>query len=155
MWAKILVNWKEPDPDWESYDSKKAAGIITVRRKNFPIGIVAREVGARRYCGSGTLPRQLRMVRLVTIVHCRRGPGFVYEAKGTWTSKKLNLKNLKCLKRRLCSFWQDSRLRAFSGYSLFPNNGVGTWCEWSSIINNSIRIQPMALHLILISWKNK
>jgi len=79
----------------------------------------------------------------VTISTSEGDTGFVYEGKGTWDEQEIDTSKIEMPKTKIMLILADPD-KAFR-YSLFPNDGVGLM-RMEFIINNSIRIHPMALH---------
>jgi len=140
--GEILVTGRT-DPDWDPI-LKKAAGIITDQGgRTSHAAIVAREVGAVAIVGSGNATKTIKDGQLVTISTAEGDTGFVYEGKGTWDEQEIDTSKIEMPKTKIMLILADPD-KAFR-YSLFPNNGVGLM-RMEFIINNSIRIHPMALH---------
>jgi pyruvate,water dikinase len=140
--GEILVTGRT-DPDWDPI-LKKAAGIVTDQGgRTSHAAIVAREVGAVAIVGTGDATKTIKDGQLVTISTSEGDTGFVYEGKGTWDEQEIDTSKIEMPKTKIMLILADPD-KAFR-YSLFPNNGVGLM-RMEFIINNSIRIHPMALH---------
>ena len=140
--GEILVTGRT-DPDWDPI-LKKAAGIITDQGgRTSHAAIVAREVGAVAIVGSGNATKVIKDGQVVTISTAEGDTGFVYEGKGTWDEQEIDTSKIEMPKTKIMLILADPD-RAFR-YSLFPNNGVGLM-RMEFIINNTIKIHPMALH---------
>lgn len=140
--GEILVTGRT-DPDWDPI-LKKAAGIITDQGgRTSHAAIVAREVGAVAIVGTGDATKTIKDGQLVTISTAEGDTGFVYEGKGTWDEQEIDTSKIEMPKTKIMLILADPD-KAFR-YSLFPNMGVGLM-RMEFIINNSIRIHPMALH---------
>ncbi|CAN5436915.1 phosphoenolpyruvate synthase [soil metagenome] len=140
--GEILVTGRT-DPDWDPI-LKKAAGIITDQGgRTSHAAIVAREVGAVAIVGTGNATKVINDGQLVTISTAEGDTGFVYEGKGTWNEQDIDTSKIEMPETKIMLILADPD-KAFR-YSLFPNNGVGLM-RMEFIINNSIKIHPMALH---------
>lgn len=140
--GEILVTGRT-DPDWDPI-LKKAAGIITDQGgRTSHAAIVAREVGAVAIVGSGNATKAIKDGQVVTISTAEGDTGFVYEGEGTWDEQEIDTSKIKMPETKIMLILADPD-RAFR-YSLFPNNGVGLM-RMEFIINNTIKIHPMALH---------
>ncbi|MDG1278375.1 MAG: phosphoenolpyruvate synthase [Algoriphagus sp.] len=140
--GEILVTGRT-DPDWDPI-LKKAAGIITDQGgRTSHAAIVAREVGAVAIVGSGNATKVIKDGQVVTISTAEGDTGFVYDGKGTWDEQEIDTSKIKMPETKIMLILADPD-RAFR-YSLFPNNGVGLM-RMEFIINNTIKIHPMALH---------
>ena len=140
--GEILVTGRT-DPDWDPI-LKKAAGIVTDQGgRTSHAAIVAREVGAVAIVGSGDATKTIKDGQLVTISTSEGNTGFVYEGKGTWDENKIDTSKINMPETQIMLILADPD-KAFL-YSMFPNNGVGLM-RMEFIINNSIKIHPMALH---------
>jgi pyruvate, water dikinase len=140
--GEILVTGRT-DPDWDPI-LKKAAGIITDQGgRTSHAAIVAREVGAVAIVGTGDATKTIKDGQLVTISTSEGDTGFVYEGKGTWDEQEIDTSKIEMPKTKIMLILADPD-KAFR-YSLFPNNGVGLM-RMEFIINNTIKIHPMALH---------
>jgi pyruvate,water dikinase len=140
--GEILVTGRT-DPDWDPI-LKKAAGIVTDQGgRTSHAAIVAREVGAVAIVGSGNATQVIEDGQLVTISTAEGDTGFVYEGEGTWDEQEIDTSKIEMPETQIMLILADPD-KAFR-YSLFPNNGVGLM-RMEFIINNTIKIHPMALH---------
>jgi pyruvate, water dikinase len=140
--GEILVTGRT-DPDWDPI-LKKAAGIVTDQGgRTSHAAIVAREVGAVAIVGTGDATKVIKDGQLVTISTAEGNTGFVYEGQGTWSENEIDASKIKMPETQIMLILADPD-RAFR-YSMFPNNGVGLM-RMEFIINNTIKIHPMALH---------
>jgi pyruvate, water dikinase len=140
--GEILVTGRT-DPDWDPI-LKKAAGIVTDQGgRTSHAAIVAREVGAVAIVGTGNATTVIKDGQVVTVSTAEGDTGFVYEGKGTWDEQEIDTSKIKLPNTQIMLILADPD-KAFR-YSLFPNNGVGLM-RMEFIINNSIKVHPMALH---------
>lgn len=140
--GEILVTTRT-DPDWDPI-LRKAAGIITDQGgRTSHAAIIAREMGAIAVVGTEDATKLIRDGQLLTISTAEGATGFVYEGKGSWEEHEIDTSNIKLPKTQtmLILAHPDMAFR----YSMFPNNGVGLM-RMEFIINNVIRVHPMALH---------
>ncbi len=140
--GEILVTGRT-DPDWDPI-LKKAAGIVTDQGgRTSHAAIVAREVGAVAIVGTGNATKVIKDGQLVTISTAEGDTGYVYEGKGTWDEHEIDTAKIKMPETQIMLILAHPD-KAFR-YSMFPNNGVGLM-RMEFIINNVIKIHPMALH---------
>ena len=140
--GEILVTGRT-DPDWDPI-LKKAAGIVTDQGgRTSHAAIVAREVGAVAIVGTGNATKVIKDGQLVTISTAEGDTGYVYEGKGTWDEHEIDTAKIEIPKTQIMLILAHPD-KAFR-YSMFPNNGVGLM-RMEFIINNVIKIHPMALH---------
>ncbi|MGO4892483.1 phosphoenolpyruvate synthase [Flavobacterium sp. W21_SRS_FM6] len=140
--GEILVTGRT-DPDWDPI-LKKAAGIVTDQGgRTSHAAIVAREVGAVAIVGTGNATSVIEDGQEVTVSTAEGDTGFVYEGKGTWDEQEIDTSKIELPNTQIMLILADPD-KAFH-YSLFPNNGVGLM-RMEFIINNAIRVHPMALH---------
>ena len=140
--GEILVT-KRTDPDWDPI-LKKAAGIITDQGgRTSHAAIIAREVGAVAVVGTENASKLIRDGQLLTISTAEGATGYVYEGRGTWEENEIDSSKIKLPKTQtmLILGHPDKAFR----YSMLPNNGVGLM-RMEFIINNVIKVHPMALH---------
>jgi pyruvate,water dikinase len=130
------------DPDWEPI-MKKAAAIVTNKGgRTCHAAIVSRELGVPCIVGTGDGTAKIKGIREAT-VSCAEGEiGNVYEGILKFEVQKTNLQNMERPRTRIMMNVGDPDL-AFNLASI-PNDGVGL-ARLEFIINNSIRIHPMAL----------
>jgi len=139
--GEILVT-DMTDPDWEPI-MKIAKGIITNRGgRTCHAAIVSRELGIPCIVGTDEATEKLKDGQLVTISCAEGEVGYVYAGALDFKIKKTNLKRLKRPKTKIMMNVGQPDI-AFSS-SFIPNDGVGLARE-EFIINNHIRIHPLAL----------
>ncbi|HQB50846.1 MAG TPA: phosphoenolpyruvate synthase [bacterium] len=139
--GQVLVT-EMTDPDWEPI-MKIASAIVTDKGgRTCHAAIVSRELGIPCVVGTGNGSQKVTNGQAVTVSCAEGDAGFVYEGKLPFTIKKTDIQKLP---RPACKVMLNigSPDIAFAN-SFLPNDGVGLARE-EFIINNSIRIHPMAL----------
>lgn len=130
------------DPDWEPI-MKIASAIVTDKGgRTCHAAIVSRELGIPCLVGTSDGSQKLTSGQTVTVSCAEGDTGFVYEGKVPFTIKKTDIQKLT---RPDCKIMMNigSPDIAFAS-SFLPNDGVGLARE-EFIVNNSIRIHPLAL----------
>lgn len=130
------------DPDWEPI-MKIASAIVTDKGgRTCHAAIVSRELGIPCLVGTSDGSQKLTSGQSVTVSCAEGDTGFVYEGKVPFTIKKTDIQKLT---RPDCKIMMNigSPDIAFAS-SFLPNDGVGLARE-EFIVNNSIRIHPLAL----------
>lgn len=129
-------------PDWDPI-LKKAGAIITNKGgRTSHASIVARELGVAAIVGTGDATQTIIDGQLITVSCAEGKTGFVYDGKLNWTEKEIDLSNITLPETQVMLIVADPE-KAFK-LSFYPNNGVGLM-RLEFIINNAIRIHPMAL----------
>lgn len=139
--GQVLVT-EMTDPDWEPI-MKIASAIVTDKGgRTCHAAIVSRELGIPCVVGTGTGSQKLANGQAVTVSCAEGDAGFVYEGKLPFSIKKTDIQKLP---RPACKIMLNigSPDIAFAS-SFLPNDGVGLARE-EFIVNNSIRIHPLAL----------
>ena len=139
--GQVLVT-EMTDPDWEPI-MKIASAIVTDKGgRTCHAAIVSRELGIPCVVGTGTGSKKLSGGQAVTVSCAEGDAGFIYDGKIPFTIKKTDIQKLP---KPACKIMMNigSPDIAFAN-SFLPNDGVGLARE-EFIINNSIRIHPMAL----------
>lgn len=130
------------NPDWDPI-MKKAAAIITNKGgRTSHAAIVAREVGAVAIVGALDATEKIRDGQLITVACTQGKTGYVYDGKAMWEEKQIDLSAIKLPETAPMLIVADPD-KAFR-LAAYPNQGVGLM-RLEFIINNSIRIHPMAL----------
>ncbi len=139
-------------PDWDPI-LKKAGGIVTNKGgRTSHAGIVARELGVAAVVGTGNGTQMIRDGQPITISCAESEVGKVYEGILKWTEEHTNLSDVKMPETDPMLIVADPD-KAFS-LSFYPNRGVGLM-RLEFVINNAIRIHPMALaHFDLVTNAN-
>ncbi len=130
------------DPDWEPI-MKIAAAIVTNKGgRTCHAAIVSRELGVPCIVGTGDGTSKLKGIAEATI-SCSEGEiGNVYDGILKYEIQRTNLQNMERPRTKIMMNVGDPDL-AFNLASI-PNDGVGL-ARLEFIINNFIRIHPMAL----------
>ncbi len=130
------------DPDWEPI-MKKASAIITNKGgRTCHAAIVAREMGVPAIVGCGNATEQLAENQKVTVSCAEGDEGMVYSGSVAFTKTETCLGDLPKIQTPLM-LNVGSPAMAFQ-YAHLPNAGVGL-ARLEFIINNHIRVHPMAL----------
>ena len=137
----VLVTEKT-DPDWEPV-MKKAAAIVTDRGgRTCHAAIVSRELGLPAIVGTENSTQLLENGQEVTVSCAEGDVGNVYAGQLDFTIETTSLKDLQRPKTQVMMNVANPD-KAFS-LAAIPNDGVGL-ARVEFIINNSIKIHPMAL----------
>lgn len=130
------------DPDWEPI-MKIASAIITDKGgRTCHAAIVSRELGIPCVVGTDNASRKIKTGQKVTISCAEGEEGFAYSGILPFEVKTTNIKNLKRPKTKVMMNLAEPDM-AFTS-SFIPSDGVGLARE-EFIINNSIKIHPLAL----------
>lgn len=130
------------DPDWEPI-MKIASAIITDKGgRTCHAAIVSRELGIPCIVGAGNVTRKIKTGQGVTASCAEGDAGYVYQGILPYKVNKTNISNLKRPKTKVMMNVGAPEI-AFSS-SFIPNDGIGLARE-EFIINNSIKIHPLAL----------
>ena len=139
--GSVLVT-EMTDPDWEPVMKQAAAIVTDSGGRTCHAAIVSRELGIPCIVGTVAGTKILRTGRKVT-VSCAEGEvGQVYEGLLSFAIERTSLKKLKRPKTKIMMNVGEPH-QAFS-FSFLPNDGIGLARE-EFIINNSIKIHPLAL----------
>jgi len=139
--GEILVT-QMTDPDWEPI-MKIAAGIVTDRGgRTCHAAIISRELGVPCVVGTGNGSEILKDYQSATVSCAEGETGFVYEGILDFEVKRFDMKHLERPQTKIMMNVGDPD-NAFH-LSFIPNDGVGL-ARLEFIINNFIRIHPMAL----------
>lgn len=130
------------NPDWDPI-LKKAAAIITNKGgRTSHAAIVAREVGAIAIVGANGATDKIKDGDIITVDNSQGKTGFVYSGKADWSVAELDFRNTKMPQTAPMLILADPD-KAYK-LSFYPNQGVGLM-RLEFVINNAIRIHPMAL----------
>jgi pyruvate, water dikinase len=130
------------NPDWNAL-LKKAICIVTNKGgRTSHASIVARELGIHAVVGTGNATQKIRDGQEITVCCVQGDEGQVYRGKVEYDKTITEIKELPETKTRPMFILADPD-RALR-LSLHPNQGVGL-LRMEFIINNLIRIHPMAL----------
>ncbi|MBN3521980.1 phosphoenolpyruvate synthase [Algoriphagus lutimaris] len=130
------------NPDWDPVMKKAGAIITTKGGRTSHAAIVAREVGALAIVGAEGAMETLSNGDMVTLDNSSGKIGKVYEGKLKWKTTEHDFHGLTLPKTKPMFILADPD-KAFN-LSFFPNQGVGLM-RMEFVVNNSIRIHPMAL----------
>lgn len=139
--GEVLVT-DNTNPDWDPI-LKKASAIVTNKGgRTSHAAIVAREVGAVAVVGTTDATEKIQNGQAIT-VSCAEGKnGIIYDGNLQWEERSINLRQLKIPVTAPMLILGDPD-QAFR-LSFYPNKGIGLM-RLEFIINNAIRIHPMAL----------
>ncbi|MCX8116905.1 MAG: phosphoenolpyruvate synthase [Desulfobacterota bacterium] len=139
--GEILVT-QMTDPDWEPI-MKIAAGIVTDRGgRTCHAAIISRELGIPCVVGTGNGSEVLKEYRTATVCCSEGETGLVFEGILDYEIKRFDMEQMERPQTRIMMNVGDPD-NAFH-LSFIPNDGVGL-ARLEFIINNFIRIHPMAL----------
>lgn len=130
------------NPDWDPV-LKKASAIVTDRGgRTSHAAIVAREMGALAVVGTGNATEVIKDGDEVTVV-CEDGiNGIIFKGKLKFEEKEFDFSHIELPETEAKLILADPD-KAFQ-LAAYPNNGVGL-LRLEFIINNSIKVHPMAL----------
>lgn len=130
------------DPDWVPIMSQ-AAGIVTDQGgRTCHAAIVSRELGVPALVGCGTATRMLKDEQSVTLSCAEGEQGFVYAGILDYETESQSLTDIPTTRTRMMLNIANPDI-AFRWWRL-PTAGIGL-ARMEFIINNVIRIHPMAL----------
>ncbi len=130
------------DPDWEPI-MKIASAIVTDKGgRTCHAAIVSRELGIPCVVGTNGGSQKIKSGQKITASCAEGEEGYVYEGELPFKINKTNIKNLKRPKTKIMMNIGEPDF-AFAT-SFIPNDGVGL-ARLEFIINNSIKIHPLAL----------
>ncbi len=139
--GEILVT-QMTDPDWEPI-MKAASGIVTDRGgRTCHAAIISRELGIPCVVGTGNGSEILRDYRSATVCCSEGETGYVFEGVLDYEVKRFDMEHLEKSQTKIMMNIGNPD-NAFH-LSFIPNDGVGL-ARLEFIINNVIRIHPMAL----------
>lgn len=140
-YGEILVT-DITNPDWDPI-MKKAAAIITNKGgRTSHAAIVARELGAIAIVGANGATDLINEGDTITIDNSQGKIGFVYKDKAEWSEREHDFRNMELPETKPMFILADPD-KAYK-FSFFPNQGVGLM-RLEFVINNTIRVHPMAL----------
>ncbi len=139
--GEVLVTDKT-DPDWEPI-MKMAAAIVTNRGgRTCHAAIVSRELGLPAIVGTNHGTEVIRNQQDVTVCCAAGDTGVVYDGLLPYDVETTSLTNLPRPRTRV--MMNVANPDEALSLSFIPNDGVGL-ARMEFIINNAIRIHPMAL----------
>ncbi|TSC95759.1 MAG: pyruvate, water dikinase [Parcubacteria group bacterium Athens1014_10] len=130
------------DPDWEPVMKIASAIITDLGGRTSHAAIVSRELGVPCVVGAKKASQILKTGMEVTVSCAEGEEGKIYQGILPFEIKKTNIANLKKPKTKIMMNLGEPD-QAFSA-RFIPNDGVGLARE-EFIINNSIKIHPLAL----------
>jgi len=130
------------DPDWEPIMKIASAIVADKGGRTCHAAIVSRELGIPCVVGTNNASRKIKNGQKITICCAEGDEGYIYEGLLPFKINKTNIKNLKKPKTKVMMNIGSPDL-AFQS-SFIPNDGVGLARE-EFIINNKIKIHPLAL----------
>ncbi|MFW6210902.1 MAG: phosphoenolpyruvate synthase, partial [bacterium] len=148
--AKDIGNFKKgnilitdmTDPDWVPI-MKKAAAIVTEKGgRTSHAAIVSRELGIPAVIGTGNAMSAVKNKNDITVSCAQGDTGAVFRGKLDFTEKEIDYKKIPKTKTRVMMNIASPHA-AFRWWRL-PADGIGL-ARMEFIINNVIRIHPMAL----------
>lgn len=154
--ARILHSPKEADllqpgevlvtditnPDWDPI-MKKASAIVTNKGgRTSHAAIVAREMGIAAVVGTGDGTESIKTGMEVTVSCAEGNEGFVYDGKLDWNETRIDTRKIRLPETEVMLILGDPA-QAFQA-SFLPSSGIGLM-RLEFVINNAIRIHPMAL----------
>jgi len=139
--GEVLIT-RLTNPDWDPI-LKKAAAIVTDQGgRTSHAAIVAREVGAVAVVAAGNATEVIKDGQEIT-VSCADGDiGLIYDGLLEWKEDAIDVDVLRQPKTKPMLILGDPQ-QAFK-LSFYPAQGIGLM-RLEFVINNSIRIHPMAL----------
>jgi len=130
------------NPDWDPV-LKRASAIVTNKGgRTSHAAIVAREMGTVAVVGALNATEVLTDGQLITVSCAEGRTGKIYDGQLDWTEKQIDLKSVQLPRTDAMLILADPE-KAFR-YSFYPNRGVGLM-RLEFVINNTIRVHPMAL----------
>jgi pyruvate, water dikinase len=130
------------NPDWDPV-LKRASAIVTNKGgRTSHAAIVAREMGTVAVVGALNATDVLKDGQLITVSCAEGRTGKIYDGQLDWTEKRIDLKSVQLPRTDAMLILADPE-KAFR-YSFHPNRGVGLM-RLEFVINNTIRVHPMAL----------
>lgn len=130
------------NPDWNAL-LRKAVSIVTNKGgRTSHASIVARELGIAAIVGTGDATEKIKDGQMITVANTEGEEGKVYDGAIPFEEKQIDFSKMPETKTAPLLILADPG-RAFE-LSHYPTAGVGL-LRMEFIINNSIRIHPMAL----------
>ena len=130
------------DPDWEPIMKIASAIVADKGGRTCHAAIISRELGIPCIVGTNNASKKIKTGKEITISCAEGDVGYVYSGELPFKINKTNIKNLKRPKTKVMMNIGNPSL-AFSA-SFIPNDGVGL-ARLEFIINNFIKIHPLAL----------
>lgn len=140
--GEVLVT-EMTDPDWEPIMKMASAIVTNSGGRTCHAAIISRELGIPCIVGTRNATEMIKTGRDITVSCAEGETGYAYDGVLKFEVKKTDLKNLKRPKNVKIMMNLGEPEQAFT-QSLIPNDGVGLARE-EFVINNSIRVHPLAL----------
>jgi len=139
--GEILVT-NLTNPDWDPILKRAAAIVTNTGGRTSHAAIVARETGAVAVVGAHGATKLIKDGQEITVSCADGKKGTIYEGKLDWESTEIDTREIKLPQTEVMFILADPD-QAFK-LSFLPNNGVGLM-RLEFVINNSIKVHPMAL----------
>ncbi|WNB16937.1 phosphoenolpyruvate synthase [Marivirga arenosa] len=139
--GEILVT-NLTNPDWDPILKRAAAIVTNTGGRTSHAAIVARETGAVAVVGAHGATELIKDGQEITVSCADGKKGTIYEGKLDWESTEIDTREIKLPQTEVMFILADPD-QAFK-LSFLPNNGVGLM-RLEFVINNSIKVHPMAL----------
>lgn len=130
------------NPDWDPIMKKASAIITNSGGRTSHAAIVARELGAVAVVGAGNATEKLRDGQEVTVSCAKGNEGRIYDGKLDWDEDEVNLEKMEDSETEVMLILANPGT-AFNN-AMYPVDGVGLM-RLEFVINNSIKVHPMAL----------
>lgn len=130
------------NPDWDPVMKKAAAVVTNKGGRTSHAAIVARELGIVAVVGTGNATDMIQDGQEVTVSCAEGKQGKIYAGLLDWEETTIDVRDIAMPNTQVMLILGDPD-KAFS-LSFLPNNGIGLM-RLEFIINNSIRVHPMAL----------
>ncbi len=140
--GEVLVT-EMTDPDWEPIMKMASAIVTNSGGRTCHAAIISRELGIPCIVGTRNATEMIKTGRDITVSCAEGETGYAYDGVLKFEVKKTDLKKLKRPKNVKIMMNLGEPEQAFT-QSLIPNDGVGLARE-EFVINNSIRVHPLAL----------
>lgn len=130
------------NPDWDPIMKKAAAVVTNKGGRTSHAAIVARELGIVAVVGTGNATDMIQDGQEITVSCAEGKQGKIYDGILDWEETAIDVRDIDMPNTQVMLILGDPD-KAFS-LSFLPNNGIGLM-RLEFIINNSIRVHPMAL----------
>jgi len=130
------------NPDWDPIMHKASAIVTNKGGRTSHAAIVAREMGIAAIVGAGNATEAIADGQLITVSCAEGQEGRVYDGRLKWEGTSINTREVKLPQTDVMMILGDPS-HAFRD-AFLPSAGIGLM-RLEFVINNSIRIHPMAL----------
>ena len=130
------------NPDWDPILKKVSAIVTDKGGRTSHAAIVARELGAVAVVGTRNATSIIKDGQMITVSCAQGQTGHVYDGALKWESTEIDMEKINMPVTGVKLILADPG-QAYK-CSFLPNNGVGLM-RLEFVINNSIKIHPMAL----------